>query len=365
MLESFLAVLAGRPSDEIVWTADLKYWMDGQKQAGAPGAGECTEQDYLELCRTLGCMPYYWYENFWLAEPEYEGVEVVAESQGARRCRTWRTSVGELREESLFMTESVSEAFVKHAVENESDLRTLLHILERRRWKPAGLDAFGRRAKQWAEYDGIPALGMIRSPLASFLHEWAGMGNGSYLICDHAPIVREILSLMEAQERPIIEATCRLRPPLVHFPDNLSSESLTGLFGEFMAEPYRKRLKAFHSAGIRCAVHLDGRVRGLLPKLTAVGMDAIEALTPFPAGDVHVEEMRSIAGSDKVVLWGGVPGVMFVPPYTWSEMKSHLAKLIDAWRGTPFVVGVGDQVPPYGDIDVVRRISDYLKHERS
>jgi hypothetical protein len=33
MLESFLKLLQGEPVDEIVWTADLKYWMDGQRQA--------------------------------------------------------------------------------------------------------------------------------------------------------------------------------------------------------------------------------------------------------------------------------------------------------------------------------------------
>lgn len=108
----------------------------------------------------------------------------------------------------------------------------------------------------------------------------------------------------------------------------------------------------------------DGTIRGLLSKLVSVGMDAIEALTPFPAGDVGVEEMRSVAGNDKVILWGGVPGVMFAPPFTWKEMAAHLEKLIAAWSGTPFVVGTADQVPPNGDIEMVKKISDFLMHKR-
>jgi hypothetical protein len=51
---------------------------------------------------------------------------------------------------------------------------------------------------------------------------------------------------------------------------------------------------------------------------------------------------------------------MFAPPYTWTDMKRHVEKLLDAWRGTPFVVGVGDQVPPNGDITMVKRISDMI-----
>ncbi|MBN1863468.1 MAG: hypothetical protein JW808_01065 [Victivallales bacterium] len=115
------------------------------------------------------------------------------------------------------------------------------------------------------------------------------------------------------------------------------------------------------TADVRCAVHLDGTTRGLLQKITATGVDAIEALTPLPVGDVAIEEMRKLTGSDSIILWGGVPGAMFAPPYTWTDMKRHVEKLLDAWRGTPFVVGVGDQVPSNGDITMVKRISDMIK----
>ena len=68
-----------------------------------------------------------------------------------------------------------------------------------------------------------------------------------------------------------------------------------------------------------------------------------------------------MAGSDSVILWGGLPGVMFAPPYTWKDMEAHVEKLVAAWQGTPFVVGVADQVPPDGDIGMVKRISEFLK----
>ena len=35
-------------------------------------------------------------------------------------------------------------------------------------------------------------------------------------------------------------------------------------------------------AGVRAAVHLDGEVRGLLPRLAEVGFDAVESITPAP-----------------------------------------------------------------------------------
>ena len=111
-----------------------------------------------------------------------------------------------------------------------------------------------------------------------------------------------------------------------------------------------------HAAGVKCAVHLDGTVKGLLPKLVRSGFDAIEALTPKPAGDLDIEEIRDLAASDTVILWGGVPGVMFAPPYTWEQMEAHVRRLLDCWQGRPFVMGVADQVPPDGNIEFCRKI---------
>jgi hypothetical protein len=101
-------------------------------------------------------------------------------------------------------------------------------------------------------------------------------------------------------------------------------------------------------------------VKGLLPKLVKVGFDAVEALTPKPGGDLEVAEMTALAGSETVVLWGGVPGVMFAPPFTWRDMQIHVEKVLRGWGKRPFVLGVADQVPPDGDIRFCRRIAEML-----
>ena len=85
--------------------------------------------------------------------------------------------------------------------------------------------------------------------------------------------------------------------------------------------------------GVKCAVHLDGTVQGLLPKLIRSGFDAIEALTPKPGGDLDCDGDSQAGRSKPRNLLGRRARLMFSPPYTWQQMESYLRRLIECWRG--------------------------------
>lgn len=369
----FFKVLNGERSDGVIWTADLSYWINARQHDGTADPAWETEEGYLQLHRDLGVMPYYYYEKFWVAEAVYANtVRLCRENQGDREIRILETPVGSLREESVFLASSCCHGVVKHMVETEADLDVMLYVLEHRTLEPRNLEDYPRRRELWAGYGGLPCLGMPRSPLSALAYEWAGLQSMVMLMFDCEDKVMQALALLEAQEEPILQAVRELAapqaaqtggqaPPLVHFPDNLSSDNLTGYYDVHMRDRHRGRIERLHAAGIKCAVHLDGAVRGLLPELAASGFDAIEALTPKPAGDLFVDEMRDVAAKDGVVLWGGVPGVMFAPPYTWSEMEKHIEHVLECWKDQPFVLGVADQVPPDGDIEMVRKISGMIR----
>jgi hypothetical protein len=362
MLDAFLATLRGEMPERPVWAADIAYWVAGQQESGSAKPEWSTEEGFLRLHSDLGILPYYYYEKFWAAEPRYDGsIELTETKEGRKSTRLLRTPVGGLREESVYSPLSCSVGITKHFVESERDLDVLLYVLQHRRLVPANLADWPERRRLWQAYRGLPCIGLPRSPMAALFVEWAGVQNGSYLMADCPEKCKEALRLMEEQEYPIIEAVCELAPPLVHFPDNLSSDCMTRLYDGHLAGVHRRRIERLHAAGVRCAVHLDGTVKGLLPKLIRSGFDAIEALTPKPGGDLDVEEIRKLADPSPVVLWGGVPGIMFAPPYTWQQMESHVRHVLECWRGRPFILGVADQVPPDGDVSFCRRIAELIR----
>lgn len=362
MLKSFLKLLNGEKPDQTVWTADISYWLDGQKQSGSADAAWATEEGYLRLHRDLGIMPYY-NERLWAGAPSYGAtIELSNETSGDRTVNRIRTPKGELTEEIVRLRDSCCVGCTKHYVQSGNDLDILIYLIERRRLVPTNLADYHRRMKLWREYDGLPLIGLPRSPLSAFCYEWAGVENMTYLLMDHEEKVSGLFEMMEEQETPILDAVCETAPPVVHFPDNLSSDNFAGLYDEYMAAGHKRRIERLHKAGVRCAVHLDGTVRGLLPKLVNSGFDAIEALTPKPAGDLDVDEMKKLAAG-RVILWGGVPGVMFAQPYTWKDMEAHVKSVLESWKDRRFVLGVADQVPPDGNIAYCRRIADMLSYD--
>ena len=165
MRESFLQLVKGERPSEVVWCADITYWIDGHVANGSASPRLQTEIGLLELCKELGMMPYYWYGKFDAAEPRYDpGIEVVTTTQGRRTIKTWRTPVGSIAAEGERLEGTMTEAPIRYPVQDERELDVWLYLLEHRRLEPT-LEGFTNRVELWAQYDGIPGLGLPRSPL--------------------------------------------------------------------------------------------------------------------------------------------------------------------------------------------------------
>ena len=54
MRESFLQLMNGERPAEVVWAADINYWIDGRCASGQADLNWQTEIGLLELARDLG-----------------------------------------------------------------------------------------------------------------------------------------------------------------------------------------------------------------------------------------------------------------------------------------------------------------------
>ncbi len=89
-------------------------------------------------------------------------------------------------------------------------------------------------------------------------------------------------------------------------------------------------------------MHLDGYFKSLLPLLSRMPFDGIEAMTPEPQGDVTLEQMRDHIG-DKVVL-DGIPAIFFLPHYPEERIQECVARLVE-YLHPRLVLGISDELP--------------------
>jgi hypothetical protein len=353
--ERFLAAVGGDASAPPVLVPDLSYWLTAHP---LPEGTDVTAA--LGFHRQLGVMPYYVYGAAlcYLSFPD--GPARTMEEGGGRSVTIWETPLGPLRKETTRLPASVTQAITAYPVQTPDDLRRLTAMYASARVVRLPLESFRERARLIADYDGYALLAVPRSPVPALMTDWAGVMNGVVLLADAPELCREFFAAVARLCLEAVDVLCEEAPTLVHVCDNLTSDVYTPYFDAYMAAHYREVLARLHGAGIRVATHLDGTVRGLLPRLSEVGFDVIEALTPAPVGDASAAEMRALAGP-ATVLWGGLPGAMFAPPWTWEQFRAHVVEVLDAWRGTPFILGIADQLPPDGDIEFVRRTAELLE----
>ena len=91
---------------------------------------------------------------------------------------------------------------------------------------------------------------------------------------------------------------------------------------------------------------------------TKCGLDGIEAMTPFPQGDVSVEEIRDAVG-DKLVVLDGIAAILFNETYPVSMLVEQVEKLIEYFAGR-LILGISDEMPSQGKIERVELVRDLV-----
>lgn len=353
--ERFLGAVSGRADVPPVLVPDLTYWLTAHP---LPEGNDVLP--VLRFHRQLGVLPYYVYGSAVCAIGLPEVRTRTVEAGEGRTVTTWETPLGPLHKETTRLPASVTQAITAYPVRTAEDLRRLISMYRTARVVRLAVEAYRERAGLVAAYDGYALLSVPRSPVPALMTDWAGVMNGVALMADEPELCQEFFTIVSRLCLEAVDILCEEAPPLVHVCDNLTSDVYTPYFAAHLEPHYRAVLARLHAAGIRVATHLDGTVRGLLPRLAAVGFDVVEALTPAPVGDATAAEMRALAGPH-TVLWGGLPGAMFAPPWTWEQFRAHVFEVLAAWRGTPFILGIADQLPPDGDIGFVRRTAALLE----
>jgi len=350
-------ILKHEPPDQVPWFGDLDYWATALITKGEKPADFKQSQQYLNWLRELGV-------GFYLQG--YFPVRAICDFEdkiwleGNRRYRALITPKGRLRDCWEYMPASYTEAPIEHLVKSEHDLAALRYVYEHIHWEPDYEFAF-QRLDQIGE-QGILLCYIPKSPFMHLVALEAGIMAVTFSAINAPDEFAETLAVMKRCFDQAAQIALHSPAEALMIPENLSAE-LVGprYFEKYMRQYQEEWIKKIHDAGKYSFIHFDGTLKGLLKEEASTGVTIIEAMTPYPVGDLAIEQWAKVADNPDTILWGGIPGSYFTNCVSDAEFDRHIKNVLAVMRAEPrYVLGVADQVPPDALPYRVKRVAELV-----
>lgn len=349
--ERLQAVYRGETPDCVPYILDLSHWFYHRHHLpwDLSVAYETPEHDLLAYHREVGA-GFYLPNLAAFCSARYP-ADVTAETVRTERDGqpeiTWtlRTPLGTIRRTRIWEEHSYSWAIRDWGVQTEADLWVLEYALAGREYEP-----------RWDRYaaweaavgdNGVTYLPLGYSAVGLLLNLWMGVAGTTYALADWPATMRRVIDAINANHLRLVDLAAASPAEVILMGDNFSTDlQPPRFFAAWSAPYYREAIRRLHAAGKRVALHLDGKLRGGLAMLAAVGADCADAVTPQPLGDLSPEECRAEAGPE-FILSGGVSPDLWLPRVPREDFVAAVKRWLELKRASPrLLAGAGDQVPP-------------------
>lgn len=356
--ERILTILQGKQPDQVPWCGDLDYWANSLVKRGLKPEGFILSDDYIKWHRDLGVGFYL--QGYFPYRQIFKNCNVNEWYDGKRHFKEIGTPYGSVRECWEYIPASFCEAPVEHFLKSEADIPAMKFIYENCLFEPDYAIA-GLRKKQVGD-QGVVLCYLPKSPFMHLVALEAGIVAVTMTALTAPDDFMDLLQTMKKAFDKAARIAVESPAEVLMIPENLSSEMVGPEFFEMYMRDYQVEWTSrIREAGKHSFIHIDGTLTGLLKQEASVGFTVLEALTPYPVGDMKFEELLPFTGNSKSILWGGIPGSYFTDCVSDEEFEKHVIHLLSVMTTEPrFVLGVADQVPPDGLETRVKRVSELV-----
>jgi uroporphyrinogen-III decarboxylase len=356
--ERIFTILTGKQPDRVPWFGDLDYWANSLINRGLKPEGFIQSDDYIKWHRDLGVGFYL--QGYFPYKQIFSNCKVQEWNEGNRRYKQIGTPAGSVRECWEYIPTSFSEGPIEHFMKSEADISVMKFMYENIRFEP-DYD-FARKRLQQVGDQGVVLCYLPKSPFMHLMALEAGVVSVTMAALTMPDEFADLLTIMKKAFDQAAQIAVESPAEVLMIPENLSSEMVgPHLFQLYMYDYQKEWTDKISNAGKYSFIHIDGTLRGLLQQEASVGFSVLEALTPYPVGDLKIEDFAGVAGDSKSILWGGLPGVYFTASVSDEEFERHVKQVLSVMVQEPrYVLGVADQVPPDGLKSRVRRVSELV-----
>lgn len=260
---------------------------------------------------------------------------------------TWRieTPIGAIERKRQWEEQSYSWNVSQWGVRTEQDLRVLGYALSRYRYQPAW-ERYAPWVESLGDY-GVVYMSIGYSAMGHLLGYWMGIEGTIYASVDMPSVLHEVVDQINDNILNCVDMVCQGPAEVIIMGDNFSGDIQPPRFFKEWSEPfYREAIQRARGAGKYTAIHIDGRLKGILKCFADLGASCADAVTPAPMGDLTPRQCREEAGPD-MVLSGGAPPNLWLPEVSDEAFKQSVLDWLEIRKLSPrLVANAGDQVPP-------------------
>ena len=356
-IERILAIFEGKKTDRIVWQPRIDHWYDVNKKLGTlPSV--YNGKKLLEIYDDLRASPRT-YRFFAPTIKVIQGkdVEMKIVEDEKKIVTTYATPIGKLREVQTRTVHGTATYRTEYLIKGVDDFRTLTYILERQTFE------FDRQL-----YDEISSvIGGRSEPIVNI--DWAsiqkltvdlmGLEKTVLSLWKHPIETNEVIEAIKDNDSRRINLIKKTPFKFVNFADNIDQDLVSPpMFEKYMLPWYKKKTRELHEAGKICVSHWDGNVKALMRYAKDTGLDALECVPPTPMGNVTLDDLHRDMGG--MVLFDGIPATYFLNQVSRRELEDFTRRILQLFSPN-IILGISDQLPPNGDIEKVRMVSEIVE----
>ncbi len=351
-------VVFGQSEGRIIWQPRILAWITDREFAGEAFPAPFTGMDVYQIYRNLDCSARLYEYNACFRRIEHPAVRFTHEKLSETDTKTTiHTPVGDQIMVLRTTTSNWYNITVKWEVETEEELKVATWREENADW-----------AWDQATYDqlqatvgdlGAPTMFMPRMNVQSLYIEKMGSQNGIYAIYDWPDTVEGYFQALEENHDRLIDIINDSPVDIINYGENIHAGTLPpAWFVKYHLPACQRRSDKLHAAGKWVCSHWDGDVKALLPYAKETGLDGIEAITPYPQGDVTLEEVKEALG-DELFLLDGIPAIFFDKTFSVETLVACAERVIELFA-PKLVLGISDEISSTGDLERVRLVGEIV-----
>lgn len=357
-------ILFGGEYGKVLWQPRIGCWYKDKIFAGEELPGRFKGKDLPQIYQELGCSARLYEFNGCFKAREDETIirisEMISDYEELQRIQT---PVGELTCIIKGNSSNGARYPSKWWVENEDELEIMKYVLAHQTWY-WDQDHFDKMKEKWGNL-GAPTVYMPRVNVQYLYIDIMGVENAIFALNDFPEKVEEFFEVLQKNQDQLMDVIIASPIRVINFGDNVHGGTLPPYYFEkYVLPEYQRRCARLHEGGKFVSAHWDGECKAILKYAKSTGLDAIEAITPLPQGDVTLKEVKAALGDD-VWLMDGVAAILFDVTFSEEQLEEQVRECIELFA-PKLILGISDELSSTGDIEricLVQKIVDEYNAE--